>query len=216
MQNYRYSSTVIIILCILALPPKFISAYTNLSYTSIYTARGLVQKNLIYFHESILSVKRRRILYIILYIGWCVSMAEIKHLVLAKFKEGVVVEDIIKGMEKLVSDIDTVNSFEWGQDVESQEMLRQGLTHAFLFTFSNKEDFTAYLTHPSHAEFSDTFSTVIENVVLLDFPVVLVKPNNPIKVEPPVLKPVEDQLIQQPILDEPPAAPAPAPAPAPA
>ena len=41
------------------------------------------------------------------------AMGEIKHLVVVKFKEGVVVEDIVKGMEKLVSEVDLVKSFEW-------------------------------------------------------------------------------------------------------
>lgn len=41
------------------------------------------------------------------------GMAEFKHLVVVKFKEGVAVEDLIKGMEKMVSQIDTVKSFEW-------------------------------------------------------------------------------------------------------
>ena len=41
------------------------------------------------------------------------AMGEIKHLVVVKFKEGVVVEDIVKGMEKLVSEVDLVRSFEW-------------------------------------------------------------------------------------------------------
>lgn len=54
-------------------------------------------------------------------------------------------------------------------------MLRQGFTHAFLMTFGSKEDFTAFLGHPNHVEFSSTFSTVIEKAVLLDFPVVTVK-----------------------------------------
>ncbi|GAB2274649.1 hypothetical protein Dimus_009419 [Dionaea muscipula] len=125
--------------------------------------------------------------------------SEVKHLVVAKFKEGVVVQDIIKGMEKLVSDIDAVKSFEWGQDVESQEMLRQGMTHAFLFTFNNKEDFTAYLTHPSHVEFSVRFASAIENLVLLDFPAVLVKPSKG-KAEqqpPPVAEPQPALPAQQ-------------------
>ncbi|KAI9197001.1 hypothetical protein LWI28_028929 [Acer negundo] len=105
-------------------------------------------------------------------------MSEFKHLVIVKFKEGVVVEDIIKGMEKLVSEIDVVKSFEWGQDVEGQEMLRQGFTHAFLMTFNKKEDYyTTFVTHPSHLEFSSTFSAAIDNIVLLDFPTFLVKPS---------------------------------------
>lgn len=41
------------------------------------------------------------------------AMGEFKHLVIVKFKEGVVEEDIVKGMKKLVSEIDAVKSFEW-------------------------------------------------------------------------------------------------------
>ncbi|KAM7502236.1 hypothetical protein LguiB_001140 [Lonicera macranthoides] len=104
-------------------------------------------------------------------------MGEFKHLVVVKFKEEVVVEEIIKGMEKLVSELDTVKSFEWGEDIESQEMLRQGFTHAFLMTFNTKDDFTSFTTHPKHLEFSATFSSVIHNILLLDFPSVLVKPS---------------------------------------
>ncbi|KAF8395351.1 hypothetical protein HHK36_019297 [Tetracentron sinense] len=102
-------------------------------------------------------------------------MGDFKHLVLVKFKEGVVVEEITKGMEKMVSEIDTVKSFEWGLDMGSQEMLTQGFTHAFLMAFHNAEDFTGFLSHPSHVEFSGTFSTAFEKVVLLDFPAVVVK-----------------------------------------
>jgi hypothetical protein len=54
-------------------------------------------------------------------------------------------------------------------------MLRQGFTHAFLMTFHKKEDFTAFLGHPNHLEFSATFSAAIEKIVLLDFPAVLAK-----------------------------------------
>ena len=71
-------------------------------------------------------------------------MEEFKHFVIVKFKEGVMVEDIIKGWEKLVSEIDLVKSCEWEQDTESPEMLRQGFTHALLMTFNKKEDFFAY------------------------------------------------------------------------
>lgn len=63
-----------------------------------------------------------------------------------------------------------------GQDLESPEMLRQGFTHAFLTTFDKKEDYTVFVGHPKHQEFSATFSTVLEKIVLLDFPATLVKP----------------------------------------
>ncbi|WJX68908.1 hypothetical protein P8452_53232 [Trifolium repens] len=105
-----------------------------------------------------------------------VVMEEFKHFVIVKFKEGVVVEELTKGMEKLVSEIDLVKSFEWGQDVESLDVLRQGFTHAFLMTFNKKEDYAAFQSHPNHVEFSEKFSTAIEKIVLLDFPSTLVKP----------------------------------------
>ncbi|XP_062016236.1 stress-response A/B barrel domain-containing protein At5g22580 [Rosa rugosa] len=106
-------------------------------------------------------------------------MGEFKHLVIVKFKADVVVEEILTGLEKLVAEIDAVKSYEWGQDLESQEMLTQGFTHAILMTFDKKEDYTLFLSHPKHAEFSGTFSTVIEKIVLLDFPATLVKPPPP-------------------------------------
>lgn len=36
-----------------------------------------------------------------------------KHLVVVKFKEDTKVDEILKGLENLVSQIDTVKSFEW-------------------------------------------------------------------------------------------------------
>ncbi|RLN28900.1 uncharacterized protein C2845_PM05G05530 [Panicum miliaceum] len=39
-------------------------------------------------------------------------MGEVKHLCLVKFKEGVVVEDVLKGMTDLVAQMDMVKSFE--------------------------------------------------------------------------------------------------------
>ncbi|OWM68975.1 stress-response A/B barrel domain-containing protein At5g22580 [Punica granatum] len=103
-------------------------------------------------------------------------MGEFKHLVIVTFKGDAAVDEILKGLEKLVSEIEAVKSFEWGQDTESPEMLRQGYTHAFIMTFDKKEDFTAFVSHPNHVEFSSKFSEAIEKVVLLDFPTVLAKP----------------------------------------
>ncbi|PHT35273.1 hypothetical protein CQW23_27073 [Capsicum baccatum] len=100
---------------------------------------------------------------------------EFKHLVLVKFKEDVVVEDILKGLEKLVQEMDIVKSFVWGKDDESHEMLTQGYTHAIIMTFNSKEDYKTFANHPNHVEFSSTFATVIDKAVLLDFPVVSVK-----------------------------------------
>lgn len=42
---------------------------------------------------------------------------DFKHLVIVKFKQDVAVQDIIKGMENLVSQIDSVKSFEWSANL---------------------------------------------------------------------------------------------------
>ncbi|XP_055836065.1 stress-response A/B barrel domain-containing protein At5g22580 [Solanum dulcamara] len=100
---------------------------------------------------------------------------EFKHLVLVKFKEDVVVEDIIKGLEKLVQGMDIVKSFVWGKDVESSEMLTQGYTHAIIMTFNSKEEYKTFANQPHHVEFGATFASVIDKAVLLDFPAISVK-----------------------------------------
>ncbi|XP_020215025.1 stress-response A/B barrel domain-containing protein At5g22580 [Cajanus cajan] len=102
-------------------------------------------------------------------------MGTFNHYVVVKFKDGVAVEELIQGLEKMVSGIDHVKSFEWGKDIESHEMLRQGFTHAFLMTFNGKEECNAFQTHPNHVEFSGIFSPAIEKIVVLDFPSKLVK-----------------------------------------
>ncbi|RWR97199.1 Stress responsive alpha-beta barrel [Cinnamomum micranthum f. kanehirae] len=99
-------------------------------------------------------------------------MGELKHLVLVQFKEGVVVEEILKGMEKMASEIDLVK----GHDTGSVEMLRQGFTHVFMFTFQSAEDFVSFSGHPSHVGFSATFAASIEKILVFDYPAVLVKP----------------------------------------
>lgn len=40
-------------------------------------------------------------------------MGEFRHLVIVKFKGDVVVDEILKSLERLASEIDAVKSFEW-------------------------------------------------------------------------------------------------------
>lgn len=63
-----------------------------------------------------------------------------------------------------------------GKDDESHEMLTQGFTHAIIMTFTSKEEYKTFASHPNHVEFSSTFATVIDKAVLLDFPPIYVKP----------------------------------------
>ncbi|CAA7061071.1 unnamed protein product [Microthlaspi erraticum] len=98
-----------------------------------------------------------------------------KHLVVVKFKEDAKVDEILKGLENLVAQIDTVKSFEWGEDKESHDMLRQGFTHAFSMNFENKDAYVSFTSHPLHVEFSAAFTAAIDKIVLLDFTVAAVK-----------------------------------------
>ncbi|GLT40750.1 hypothetical protein SLA2020_148620 [Shorea laevis] len=102
-------------------------------------------------------------------------VGEFKQLVIVKFKEDVHVEEIMKGVEKLVSEVDLVKSLEWGKDVEGEELLRQGFTHAILLTFNKEEDYAAYACHPNIVEFTGTFFRALEKVVVLHFPSGLTK-----------------------------------------
>ncbi|KAL5204027.1 hypothetical protein ABZP36_008898 [Zizania latifolia] len=104
-------------------------------------------------------------------------MGEIKHLCMVKFKEDAVVDDILQGMSKLVSEMDMVKSFEWGKDVSNQDMLTQGFTHVFSLAFASSEDLTSYMSHERHLEFAGTFMAAIDKVVVVDFPVVVAKPS---------------------------------------
>ncbi|RWR82370.1 Stress responsive alpha-beta barrel [Cinnamomum micranthum f. kanehirae] len=108
-------------------------------------------------------------------------MGSMTHLVVAKFKEGVVMGDIKKGVEKMASQIDCIKSFEWGEDFGSNETLRKGFTHALLVTFESSEGFHAYLSHPAHVEFGAIFRAAAENYLVLDFPTDLVKSPRPKK-----------------------------------
>ncbi|KAF8706555.1 hypothetical protein HU200_030837 [Digitaria exilis] len=103
-------------------------------------------------------------------------MGEVKHLCLVRFKEGVVVDDVLKGMTDLVAEMGMVKSFEWGEDVLNQEMLTQGFTHVFSLTFATADDLTAYMGHERHAAFAATFMAALEKVLVIDFPVVIAKP----------------------------------------
>ncbi|XP_061355083.1 stress-response A/B barrel domain-containing protein At5g22580-like [Gastrolobium bilobum] len=102
-------------------------------------------------------------------------MGTFNHYVIVKFNDGVAVEELVQGLEKMISGIEHVKSFEWGKDIESHDMLRQGFTHAFLMTFNGKEDFNAFQNHPNHIEFSKIFSPAVDKIVVLDFPSNLVK-----------------------------------------
>jgi hypothetical protein len=95
----------------------------------------------------------------------------LRHVVLFKFKESATsqdVEKVIAAFEGLPKQISQIKAFEWGVN-NSPENLNEGLTHAFLLTFSSEKDRDDYLIHPDHKKFGGIVGPHIEKVVVVDY-----------------------------------------------
>ncbi|CAK7332759.1 unnamed protein product [Dovyalis caffra] len=95
----------------------------------------------------------------------------VKHVLLARFKEGIPsheIEKIIKGFANLVNLIEPLKSFQWGTDV-SIENMHQGYTHIFEATFESTEGIAEYIVHPAHVDFVGIFVLALEKVIVFDY-----------------------------------------------
>ncbi|XP_010505132.1 PREDICTED: stress-response A/B barrel domain-containing protein HS1-like [Camelina sativa] len=95
----------------------------------------------------------------------------VKHVLLAKFKDGVSpekIEELIKGYANLVNLIEPMKAFHWGEDV-SIENLHQGYTHIFESAFDSKEAVAEYVAHPVHVEFATMFLGSLDKVLVIDY-----------------------------------------------
>jgi hypothetical protein len=95
----------------------------------------------------------------------------LRHVVLFKFKDSSTKQDVdkvIAAFESLPKQISQIKAFEWGLN-NSPENLNEGLTHAFLLTFSSEKDRDDYLVHPDHKKFGGTVGPHIEKVVVVDY-----------------------------------------------
>ncbi|KAA8527333.1 hypothetical protein F0562_034952 [Nyssa sinensis] len=94
-----------------------------------------------------------------------------KHILLAKFKDGIPpdeIDQLIKGYANLVTLIEPMKGFHWGNDV-SIENLHQGFTHVFESTFESTEGIAEYIAHPAHVEFANVFLPKLEKVLVIDY-----------------------------------------------
>ncbi|KAH0671376.1 hypothetical protein KY290_026944 [Solanum tuberosum] len=95
----------------------------------------------------------------------------VKHILLAKFKDGIPPEQIdqlIKQYVNLVNLVEPMKAFQWGKDV-SIENLHQGFTHVFESTFDSLEGVAEYIDHPVHVEFANTMLPQLEKVLIIDY-----------------------------------------------
>ncbi|KAK6790159.1 hypothetical protein RDI58_013959 [Solanum bulbocastanum] len=95
----------------------------------------------------------------------------VKHILLAKFKDGIPPEQIdqlIKQYANLVNLVEPMKAFQWGKDV-SIENLHQGFTHVFESTFDSLEGVAEYIAHPVHVEYANTMLPQLEKVLIIDY-----------------------------------------------
>ncbi|KAL6578213.1 Stress-response A/B barrel domain-containing protein hs1 [Orobanche minor] len=96
---------------------------------------------------------------------------EVKHILLAKFKEGISeeqIEEYIKQYANLVNLVPSMKAFRWGKDV-SAENLHQGFTHVFESSFESKQGIAEYVSHPHHVEFANIFLPQLDKVLVVDY-----------------------------------------------
>ena len=97
--------------------------------------------------------------------------AELRHVVLFKFKESsssVDIETLEIAFKELCSKISEIKDFEWGTN-NSPENINKGFTHCFLLTFHSEKDRDNYLPHPEHVKFGNLLKPHLEDVLVLDY-----------------------------------------------
>lgn len=95
----------------------------------------------------------------------------LRHIVLFKFKEEALPEDIEKvenAFRDLPNHISEVKDFEWGIN-NSPEELEQGFTHCFFVSFENEAGRAIYLPHPKHKEFVEILKPTLDKVLVFDY-----------------------------------------------
>ena len=95
----------------------------------------------------------------------------LQHVVVFAFKDSVTVEQI-KEIEinfgRLPQEIDEIHDFEWGTNLDSNQMSK-GLTHCFVLTFESEEDLQTYEVHPAHEKFKDETIGHVKDLLVMDY-----------------------------------------------
>ena len=100
-------------------------------------------------------------------------MSKVKHIVLLKFKNGTTEEQIGKFFEEVLDLSETVpgvDDYVSGNNC-SPEGRNQGMTHAFIMTFTDVAARDAYIVHPEHERFKTMTLSTVESFLAFDFEV---------------------------------------------
>ncbi len=95
-------------------------------------------------------------------------MAELRHVVLFAFKDGVNAAECVEEFQRFADTMDEVNAFEWGNNV-SPEGLDGGFTHCFQLWFAGTAERDHYLNHPRHKAFVEWILPRLEKALVVDY-----------------------------------------------
>ncbi len=93
------------------------------------------------------------------------------HVVAFKFKASASkeqVQAVVDAFRALPERITTIQSFEWGTNI-STENRDKGFTHGFSLSFKSEKDRDDYLVHPEHKAFGKLVGPVLEDVFVIDY-----------------------------------------------
>ncbi|XP_047959512.1 stress-response A/B barrel domain-containing protein HS1-like [Salvia hispanica] len=99
------------------------------------------------------------------------SKGEVKHILLAKFNDGLSeqqIDECIKEYANLVNLVPSMKAFRWSKDV-SIENMHQGFTHIFESTFESTQGIAEYISHPDHVVFGNKLLTLLEKLIVVDY-----------------------------------------------
>jgi len=98
-------------------------------------------------------------------------MAQIKHIVILKFKAEAgqeTIDNLFQRLADLKETIPGILDFSGGP-YSSDEGLNGGYTHGFVMTFIDAKARDAYLPHPNHEEVKNAILPVIDGVIAFDY-----------------------------------------------
>ncbi|XP_065863873.1 stress-response A/B barrel domain-containing protein HS1-like [Euphorbia lathyris] len=104
------------------------------------------------------------------------AKGEFHHLVLAKFKDEITldqIDELIKGYANLVNLIPSMKTFHWATNI-STENVNGGYTHIFDATFDSAKGIEEYVQHPAHIEFGALMATALDQILVIAYKPTLV------------------------------------------
>ena len=97
----------------------------------------------------------------------------IRHILLITFTESAsaaAIEQVKQAFLQMPQQVEGVQQVEWGCN-DSPEGKNTGFTHCVMMTFASDQARQHYLPHPRHDALKAIFGPVLQNIVVLDYPV---------------------------------------------